>query len=60
MTQLHTFYSSFNHFVQCSKRHTQYTSEEEKFEFILDVAKGKMKFEQIKAWIQTNLIKNVL
>ncbi len=36
------------------------TSKEEKFEFILDVAKGKLKFEQIKLWIQTNLIKNVL
>ena len=36
------------------------TSEEEKFEFILDVAKGEMKFEQIKTWIQTRLIKNVL
>ncbi len=36
------------------------TSEKEKFEFILDVAKGKVKFEQIKLWIQINQIKNVL
>ena len=36
------------------------TTEEEKFKFILNVAKGKMDFEQIKVWIQTNLIKNVL
>ncbi|MBK9980969.1 MAG: type II toxin-antitoxin system death-on-curing family toxin [Saprospiraceae bacterium] len=35
-------------------------SEEEKFEFILEVAKGKVKLEQIKAWIQLRLIKNVL
>lgn len=36
------------------------TQENEKFEFILDVAKGNVKFEQIKLWIQTNQIKNVL
>ena len=36
------------------------TSEDEKFDFILDIAKGKIKFEQIRSWIQTNLIKNVL
>ena len=36
------------------------TIEEEKFEFILDIAKGKMKYEKIRIWIQTNLIKNVL
>ncbi len=36
------------------------TSEEEKFEFILNVAKGNMKYEQIRNWIQTKLIKNVL
>jgi death-on-curing protein len=36
------------------------TTEEEKFEFILDIAKGKMKYEQIRIWIQTKLIKNVL
>ena len=35
-------------------------SEEEKFEFIVGVAKGEMKFEQIKTWIQYKLIKYVL
>ena len=35
-------------------------SESDKFDFILNVAKGNLKFEQIRAWIQTNLVKNVL
>ena len=36
------------------------TSEEEKFEFILDVAKREIKFDLIKSWIQKNLIENML
>ena len=36
------------------------STEDEKFEFILDVAKGQAKFEQIKTWIQAKLIKSAL
>lgn len=32
-------------------------TEDEKFEFILEVAKGKLKFEQVKIWIKARLIK---
>ncbi len=32
---------------------------EEKFEFIMNIAKGEMNFEQIQNWIQSKLIKNV-
>ncbi len=35
-------------------------SQDEKFDFILKVAKGEMNFEEIRKWIKIKLIKNVL
>jgi death-on-curing protein len=35
-------------------------SENEKFEFILDIAKGELKFDEIRKWIKIKLIKNGL
>ena len=30
-------------------------NESEKYDFVISIAKGKMKFEQIKAWIETKI-----
>ena len=34
-------------------------STEEKYELIIDISKGSLKFEQIRDWIKLRLIKNV-
>jgi death-on-curing protein len=35
-------------------------SQDEKFDFILTIAKGELKFDEIRNWIKIKLIKNVL